>query len=87
MADATPQIEKVKSNWRTEVTHHGRYWHYRSGSGKSRLYMRGGRIDKLPQERLEAYNRNVTRKKTKRSAISRRDSGNNEEHTGAMARI
>ena len=87
MADATPQIEKVKSNWRTEVTHHGRYWHYRSGSGKSRLYMRGGRIDKLPQERLEAYNRNVTRKKTKRSTISRRDSGNNEEHTGAMARI
>ena len=87
MADATPQIEKVESNWRTEVTHHGRYWHYRSGSGKSRLYMRGGRIDKLPQERLEAYNRNVTRKKTKRNTISRRDSSNNEEYTGAMARV
>jgi len=49
--------------------------------------MRGGRIDKLPKERLEAYNRNVARKKTKRSTISRRDSGNNEKHIGEMARV
>ena len=87
LASAPQTTTDVKSDWRTEITGRGRYFHWRSGSGKSRLYMRGGRIDKLPQERLEAYNRNVTRKKTKRNTISRRDSSNNEEYTGAMARV
>lgn len=88
MADATPQIEEVKSNWRTEITHHGKYWHFRSGSGKSRLYMRGGRIDKLPPERIGAYNKNVTHKKAKkRTSRSTSNSGNTEKYNFALAGV
>lgn len=87
MADATPQIEEVKSNWRTEITHHGRYWHFRRGSGKSRLYMRGGRVDKLPPERIEAYNKHVTRKVKKRIARSTSDSGNIEKYNFTLAGV
>ena len=84
MADAKPQIEELKSDWRTEITGRGRYFHFRAGSGKSRRYMRGGRIDKLPPERLEAYHRNVAHKKTKRTRRPTSNSGNRKEYAGEM---
>jgi len=49
--------------------------------------MRGGRIEKLPKERLEAYNINVTRKKTKRSTRPTSNSGNTEKHDFPLAGI
>ena len=63
MASAPQQTAEVKSGWRTEITGRGRYFHWRSGSGKDRRYMRGGKIDKLPPERIEEYNRNAKRKR------------------------
>ena len=88
LASAPQTTTDVKSDWRTEITGRGRYFHWRSGSGKDRKYMRGGKIDKLPAERLRAYEKNVSHKnRKKRSTLTRRDSGNNEKHIGEMARV
>ena len=46
--------------------------------------MRGGKINKLPPERIEAYNRNAT--KEKRKSNTKRSSSHNAEYTGAMGR-
>ena len=47
--------------------------------------MRGGKIDKLPRERIEEYNRNASKKK--RNTNTKRDTGDNEKHPRAMAGI
>ena len=88
MSAASPQTVELKSDWRTEITGRGRYFHFRAGSGKSRRYMRGGRIDKLPLERLEAYKENVTkRKKTKRSAQLDSRVSHRQEYSGEVERV
>ena len=84
MASAPQNKSEIKSNWRTEITGRGRYFHWRSGSGRDRKYMRGGRIDKLPPERIEAYNRNATKKK--RKSNTKRGSSHNAEYAGALGR-
>jgi len=84
LASAPQTTKDVKSDWRTEITHQGRYWHFRSGSGKDRKYMRGGKIDKLPRERIEEYNRNASKKK--RVTNTKHSSGNNAEYIGTLGR-
>ena len=58
---------RAASDWRTEITHRGRYWQYRRGSGKNREYLPGGKAEKLPKERLNAY---YQKKNSTRSAVA-----------------
>ena len=85
LSAASPQTVELRSDWRTELTHRGKYWHYRRGSGSTREYMRGGRSEMLPTERLEAHKHNVKRKKTKHATRSESYFGDSKEHLVKVA--
>lgn len=50
-----PETEIAETGWRREVSHRGRYWHWRRGSGKQRISRTGGRFETMPEEAQEAY--------------------------------
>jgi len=87
MASAPQNKSEIKSNWRTEITGRGRYFHFRAGSGSARRYMRGGRIEQLPdrENRLRRYEKHVQRKKTKRSTRPPSNSGDTQKYNFQMA--
>lgn len=73
----TPALESpaLVSGWRIEVTGKGRYWQFRSGSGKARHSAYGGKFGELSDDRKDAYQAN---KKTH----SRSNGSRGPRHTG-----
>lgn len=59
VAGDTGDTEIAETEWRYEVSHRGRYWGWRKGSGKNRVYRNGGRWETMPEKAQEAYHAHV----------------------------
>jgi len=53
----------AESGYRIEITQRGRAYHWRKGSGKSRVHQRGGSIGQVSQTRIAQYRENLARQR------------------------
>lgn len=51
-------VPEVAKGWRVEVTHNGRYYHWRKGSHANRQTKKGGRFEQLSAQQKASYERN-----------------------------
>lgn len=56
--DDAGDVPEVVKGWRVEVTHNGRYYHWRKGSHANRQTKNGGRFEQLSAEQKANYERN-----------------------------